>query len=317
MLLESRSIPLDSIAFSSHWNLHPWELYTIADSLSSSFSSAGVIHPPILLARDDNRFEIVCGFKRLLFLFSNLQQPTIDCLILAKSTDPAVILDIALTDQGLARPLSIVEKAKFLKIGCLHLQQRVIVDAFFDRLALDRRPSTLSTLLEILNQHPLLISEIHGGRLQDKVVAELLRLSSAVDRLAMVKLFKKLCMGDGKQRKFLPVIRDLASLNNLSVAEYLETSTIQEILEHPNMNNPQKIQRLASFFLHQINPRSTNAEIEFRQKVNSLKLPQNCSIAHSPSFEKDEVTISITFNNYSQCRDWIPTLKQALTTLSS
>jgi len=309
MIFENRNIPIDWIDFSSNWNLHPWELYSLSGNLASSLSHAGILHPPILMAKDDSRFEIVCGFKRLLFASSIFTPQKASCLILPQDTDPTIILDIVLTDQSLACPLSIVEKARFLEICSRYLQPREIVDTFCDRLLVDKRSSTLSTLGEILKQSPLLISESHCGVLQGKIVVELLRIPSDADRVALVRLFKKLGMGEGKQRKFLPLIRDLAFRDEISIAAFLENSSIKTILEHPGMNNPQKIQHLASFFQQQLNPRSTNAEIEFSREVNSLKIPENCTVDHCPSFEKDEVTLSITFKNLSACKEWIPALK--------
>lgn len=311
MLLESRSIPLDRLDFSSSWNLHPWEMYTLSEALASSFAHTGILHPPILLARDDGRFEIVCGFKRLLYVSSISASREVGCLVLAKNTDPTVILDIILTDQSLARPLSLAEKARFLEICRRYLQQREIVEAFCDRLMIDRRPSTFSALGELLKQHPLIISESHCGNLQERIVIDLLRIAEA-DRVAMVKLFNTLGMGEGKQRKFLPLIRDLAYRDGMSIAAFLGDPAIQKILEHPDMNNPQKIQHLTTFLQQQLNPLATGAEIEFAHEVKSLRLLNNWSITHSPSFEKDEVTLSITFKNFSACKDWIQCSRNVL-----
>jgi len=312
MLLQSRYIPLESIVFRSNWNLHPWELYSLGHELHESLTSVGILHPPIVIAGDNHRYEIVCGFKRLLFSASSEESHQMNCQILAKDTPPASILDIILADQCLAGPLSMAEKARFLEISSGYLQHREIVDFFCERLQLDKRPSTISKLLEILKQHPLFISEVHSGFLQDKIVMELLRLPEEADRLAMVKLFKDLSIGDGKQRKFLPLIRDLASRHNTSIADYLEDPSIQAVLSHPEMNKPQKFQHIATFLQRQTNPSSTQAESEFANKIKTLQLPENCTISHSPSFEKDEVTLSITFKNLSSCERWIPILKKNL-----
>ncbi|EKD36997.1 MAG: ParB protein [uncultured bacterium] len=310
MNLQSRHILLDSIDFSTSWNLHPWEFYTLHGDLSASLARTGILHPPIVIAKEDNRFDIVCGFKRLLFAVSAGKIQQVNCIVLDEDTPPASILDIVLTDQGIAHPLSMAEKARFLEICTRYLQREEIVDTFCERLQLGKRFATLAALLEVLKQHPLVISEIHGGGLQEKMVMELLRLPEEADRIAMVKLFKNLSMGDGKQRKFLPLIRDLAYRHDTSLAAYLENPAIQGILHHPEMNNPQKIQHLAAFLQHQTNPLSAQAENEFVRTVRTLQLPENCTITHSPSFEKDEVTLSITFDNLSSCAHWIPKLKQ-------
>lgn len=316
MLLECRAVATESIDFSSCWNLHPWELYTLSSDLSASLSRVGILHPPILLARGDDRFEIVAGFKRLLFASSMLEGPQVACLVLAQDTQPAVILEVALADQALARPLSIVEKTRFCQICSRYLQQGEIVDRFGDRVMPDKRPSALAATAAILNQHPSILSAAHSGAVQEKMMLELLRLPSETDRLAMVRLFTELSMGDGKQRKFLPLIRDLAFGKGMSIAAYLENQAIQEILEHQAMNNPQKIQHLGSYLQQQANPLLTAAETAFAHEVRSLKMPDNCTITPSVAFEKDEVTLAMTFKNLSACKKWLASRKDALTLVS-
>lgn len=312
MLFDLRHIPVEKVDFSDKWNLHPWELHSLSEALSSSFSQVGILHPPILLEKNESNFEIVCGFKRLLFACSQPKLATLPCYILEKDTQPATLLDIILTDQGGTTPLSLAEKARFCEIGTLHLQHQVLIDMFFDRLMLDKRASTFTQLAEILKQDSLLLSAIHKGTLQEKVVAELLKLPLRNDRITVVKLFQQLRMGDGKQRKFLPLLRDLAVRENLTITALLGIGAIREIVEHPEMNNPQKILHLSTFLLHRLNPLSVSAEQEFTSSVNALRLPENCTITHSPSFEKDEVTLSVTFKDFSACKKWLPTLKQSL-----
>lgn len=312
-MLQNRNIPLASIDFCERWNLHPWELHTLPDDLKASLFRTGILHPPIVTVKDGNRFEIVCGHRRLLFASSSEQADHINCHILGNETKPVSILDIVLTDQSIAHPLSLAEKARFVKICTEFLEEDEIIDLFFTRLQLAKRRSTLATLLEILGQPPLLVAEIHNGSLQEQRVMELLRLPEAADRVAMVKLFSRLVMNDGKQKKFLPLIRDRAFRLDTSIAAYLEDPSIQGILNHPEMNTPQKAQHLATFLQFQTNPLSSRAEDEFLRKVRALRIPENCTIAHSPSFEKDEVTLSITFSNLSSCEQWLPLLQQSLT----
>ena len=316
MILTSRSISLDSIIPSSTWNLHPWELNSLPGDLASSFLRSGILHPPILLPTEGSRFEIVCGFKRLFFASSILKSREIDCLILAAGTEPAVILDILLTDQSLAGPLSMAEKARFIEICGRYLQRQQIADTFRGRLLLDNRPSTISRLQDFSGGDPQFIAAIHAGALQEKVVMELLELPLKGDRIALVQLFNNLRMGDGKQRRILSLFRDLAFHRNTSIAAILQDSSIQEILNHQAMNNPQKTQHLASYLQNQLNPLSAHAEKEFTDNVKALKIPENCTISHSPSFERDEVTVSITFKDFAACREWLPTLKKSFNSLS-
>jgi ParB-like chromosome segregation protein Spo0J len=305
MILENRLIAFDAIDSSDKWNLHPWALYNIADELAASFSRVGVLHPPILLCKKDNRYEILCGFKRLLFASSVLQCRFMSCLIIPEGADAEVILDIILTDQALFNPLSLAEKARFLHLCEEKFSRQKVTDLYFDRLMLEKRASTFTMLAKLLAGNPALLSEIDRGALQERIVRELLDLPSAPDRVAVVKLFKELRLGEGKQRMILPLVRELACRLGLSISSLLEDQSIREILCRPGMNNPQKTQHLAAFLKGRINPLSTKAEIAFVHDVSTLKLPKNYLVTHSPSFEKDEVTLSITFKDLMACKQWI------------
>jgi beta-mannanase len=44
-------------------------------------------------------------------------------------------------------------------------------------------------------------------------------------------------------------------------------------------------------------PRYRQAAEEFRRLITAMQLPQNVSIAHTPFFEDDSMTLSITYPN--------------------
>jgi hypothetical protein len=55
-------------------------------------------------------------------------------------------------------------------------------------------------------------------------------------------------------------------------------------------------------------PMSSTAEKEFKDRVSKLKLPATCSVEHSPAFEKDTVTLSISFENLADLAQKAPHL---------
>lgn len=308
-----RAVPLNAIVFSRHWSLHPWESTDISDELAHSFHRVGILHKPILLAREGDSFDILCGFKRLRFASSTAHwTENVECLVFAKDSEPTTLLDTLLTDQSLSRPLSLAEKARFVEICCRFLSPQEIVAVYLDRLQLRKQISTIGELENILRQDPIIIAEIHSGRLQEKMVAELLKLPANSDRTAMVRVIRDLALGDSKQKRFLTLIRDLAFRQESSIARYLTSPPISEILTHPVLNVPQKIQHLSMYLQQQLCPMHTKAEEDFTCQVRDLQLPRQCTIAHSPSFEKDTVTLSITFNNFTDCANIAPHIRRML-----
>lgn len=273
--------------------------------LENSLSRTGIIHPPIVIQETVEDFTIVSGFRRLTFAHTSTKLDRIDCMVLEKGASFSHILDIILTDQNSDAKLSLAEKARFVQIASRFSTDNDIVGNYLSRLELKKRPSVTLMLLDLLKQEESIIREVHSGRLQEKMVAEILKLPEVADRLALVQLFKTLGMGDGKQRRFFNLIRDIAYRKGSSIVSYLGNKNIRGILNNSEMNVPQKIFHLGDLLQQQLTPSASKAEEDFRKKVKNLQLPANYSISHSPSFEKDAITLSIIFEDFSTCKQYL------------
>jgi len=270
------------------------------------------MHPPFLLSLPDKSFEVVSGHKRLLIANRDLHLDKIGCFILPDNAARTSVLDLLLTDQIHTAPLTLVEKAQFIKIAVKYLTKEEIIEQFAERLELRKQPSVINEMLAILDLQDNIITEIHGGRLQDRMVMELQRLKHTEDRLTMVSLFQELALGTGKQRKFFSLVRDLARRNRTSISDYLDSREIQRILKHKGMNTPQKIQHLGAFLQRQLTPSCQAAEDDFSVFTRNLNLPENLLLVHSPAFETDEVTLSIHCKNMQECEQILPKVRAAM-----
>ncbi len=305
MFLSHQLLSLDSINFSTEWNLHPWEFSIISTELQEDLAQNGIIHPPLVIADSKETFAIVAGAKRLEFFRRNIRSSQVDCIVIDKDAPYNFILNVILADQGCTSKLSFAEKARFVEIACRTLKIENILTIFQKKLQLKNGRSTIPNLLNILQQDQQIIREIHAGRIQDRMALEIISLPEEADRLALVQLFVDLGMGDGKQKRFFNLIRDIAAQKGASISSYLQKKEITEILGHDEMNIPQKIQHLGSLLQYAINPASSSAEETFVKHIKAMHLPKNLSVSHSPSFEKDEITLSITFKNIADCERYL------------
>jgi hypothetical protein len=137
------------------------------------------------------------------------------------------------------------------------------------------------------------------------MVSEILSLPEESDKLALVQLFKDCGMGDGKQKRFFSLIRDIALREGSTISSYLQQEKIRAILDHEEMNVPQKIHHLGDLLQQELTPSYSLAERDFVKQVKELHLPINYSISHAPSFERDEITLSITFKNIAACKNYL------------
>jgi beta-mannanase len=59
-------------------------------------------------------------------------------------------------------------------------------------------------------------------------------------------------------------------------------------------------------------PRSSQAEDEFKRFIASMQLPRNVSVDHTPFFEDDSVTLSISFSNTKSVQNAWKKIKNAI-----
>ena len=309
MFFPFQNVHFHKLKFTGKWSIHPWETRRYSDELKNSILQTGVIHPPFLLQHSDTDFEVISGYKRLLIAKQHLNSDRIGCFILPGDFPELSILDLLLTDQIYTAPLSLVEKARFIQIASGCISREEIIKEFSARLGLKKQKSAVDKMLAVLNLQGDIIKEIHSGRLQDKMVMELQRLKHPDDRLTVVSLFKELCLGTGKQKKLFSLIRDLAYRNHISISDLLNSNQIQQILDHEEMNPPQKAQHLGKFLQKQLTPTFLEAESSFSDFTKKLQLPENLTLSHSQAFETDEVTLSIKCKNLQECQKMLPEIK--------
>jgi ParB family chromosome partitioning protein len=309
MRFSFQDIHLRKLNFTDNWCLHPWEKEYYPGELRKSIIRTGIIHPPFLRLLTDKSFEVISGRKRLLIARRELRLEKTGCFILPDRPAEISILDLLLTDQIHAVPLTLAEKAQFIKIAVKHITEDEIIAHFAERLELREHPSAIREMLALLNLPGDIIAEIHNGRLQDRMVMELQRLKHPEDCLTMVSLFKKLALGTGKQRKIFSLLRDLAYRNHTSISDYLGGEEIQRILQHKEMNAPQKTQHLGILLQKQLNPSSQDAEDNFAIFSKSLNLPGSLSVSHSPAFETNEITLSIRCRDLHECEKILPEIR--------
>ncbi|WP_457576356.1 hypothetical protein [Desulfomarina sp.] len=302
-------VAFSSISISKKWNLHPWKKESYSDELKNSILQTGVLHPPILQQTGNGVFDTVTGNARIAITRKFLKQKTIGCFILPDRLHIQSILRIILEEQACSGQLSIAEKARFLEIAVENIPEREIISHFLPLLALPRSFNSISKILEVLSLGKEVLTDIYEGLLQEKIVMELLNIREKPDRQAIVSLFRMLGVGAGKQKKILYALRDLSKRHQQSISDYLKDNEITAILEHEEMNPPQKAHHLTMLLETQLTPASAKAENEFKAFTKSLDLPAGFQLNHSPSFEKDTLRLTLFFQNKEECTRLIQDIK--------
>jgi len=291
-------------------SLTPEEARAPSAELLASVARAGILHPPILREQGGTRLEIVTGRRRLLAAQHTLHSISTICLVLPADTLPVETLALNLEDTILRGNITVVEQAIFFQKILVHLDENEAARRFLPALGLEPHRHHLRNLVQMLGLEEHLLTALHEGRLHEGVAREFLGLNFT-DRLSLYEVMEMLSLSVGNQKKISAICRELAARHNTSVMALLGQPEVREILDPQETNIPQKTARLMQWLTEQRFPRLAEAEHDFRAFAATLKLPSAVALNHSPSFEQDQVQLTIPFANREELRRVWPLIAEA------
>ncbi|MFA7383081.1 MAG: ParB N-terminal domain-containing protein [Desulfurivibrionaceae bacterium] len=310
--LRSSLVNLRQINFQDYTNsLTPEEARTPSTALLESIARTGILHPPILKEQGGGKLEIVTGRRRLIAAQQILHSTSAICLVLPAETLPEEALAINLEDTLLRGDITVVEQAIFFQKILGHLDENEAARRFLPALGLEPHRHNLRNLVQLLGLEEHLLSALHAGRLHEGVARELLALNFT-DRLSLYEVMEILSLSVSNQKKITTTCRELAARHRTSIMALLCRPEVREILAPQETNIPQKTARLMQWLTDQRFPSLAAAEEEFRAFTAALKLPGRVALSHSPSFEQDQVHLSIPFANREELRRVWPFIAESL-----
>ncbi|MEE4166033.1 MAG: ParB N-terminal domain-containing protein, partial [Desulfocapsaceae bacterium] len=281
----------DGDRFSLHRDLDS----TPSPELVNSVKRHGLLHPPIVMKTGDG-YQVVCGRYRIQALLTIKSHQDVLCRVI-EPVDKETFLSIILEDQRLCGPLSAIMTARFVK-----LVDRLVPESAGDDIIKQcnigpcgqvRRLLPLLTLEESIRQ------AIHHGSVSDRTGLILCSMTPE-DRIFFCDLFMALGLNKNKQRQLVDMCRVLTVHTGKSIKNLFHEDFSEFLPKNLPANTPQAAARLMRAVHEASHPLSSEAEKHFHEQKKGLGLPANCSLSHSPAFEKDQVTLSIDFINIAE-----------------
>ena len=309
-LTSFKEIPINTIQTKSIWNLHPFSPPKPSKNLCSSLAVLNLIHPPIVIAAENETYYILSGGRRLIaFREVFPDKKTIPVLLLQRNIGQETILQYLLTDKIYSGHFSPMEKAYFFQLCLKHMSLKSVAQKFLPLMKEKKQPHIITKFISLCNLEPELQQSVHTEQINPKLGLELLSLSKE-DRSTLHTLFKRLEFGGGKQKRLLTLSKDLAGRQQTKISTLLAEKEYEDILNHPEMNLPQKGASLLTLLHRQLYPQSNRAEENFNKRVQRMELAPSCSIEHSPSFERDEVQLHLRFATLGDLEKQLATIKK-------
>jgi ParB/Sulfiredoxin domain len=304
-----QEIDIKFITLSDEWNLHPFLSSAPPSRLRHSIQVIGLLHPLILQKRPDNKYQLLCGRKRLRAFQEDRQTSgIINALILEEEIPPQILLHYILKDQMVAGTISPMETAYFFKYCLKYMDIEKAADSYFPVLEKKGQAHMINRILPLLDLEPEIQESIHWGKTEEKMALALQQLTPD-DRLTLFAIFQEFELGGGKQKRFLALSKDLALRQDKTITALLAEPDFDLILGHPEMNRPQKASALLTLLQKKLAPESSAAEEAFQRAVYKMQLPTTYTISHSPAFERNEVYITLRFDSLTEIENRLHEIK--------
>jgi hypothetical protein len=309
--LAIKRIPLKLINRDDHtFSLMPFE-DPPTKVLTRHIAQIGILHPPIVKEGVDGAYLIVAGRKRLRIVSDLLKQASCDCLLVTAEFDPLATLALALDEALLGGPISPLAKAVFFQKVLALCPPEEAARRFLPLFGLTPHPFHLPRIVALAGLEQPLALALHQGQLDEKTAQAMADLSFR-DRFALFDLIDTLQLSVSNQRKIIAISQDLAKRQETSIHAILASQELKELIDHPQANLPQTAAQVMRFLSGQHAPDLTAAEKVFAELTRSLNPPLGVTLSHAPAFEKDEVTLTVTFADQAALTKVWPGIKDSL-----
>jgi len=292
------NIPLESIDPSdSTYKITPGAEGTLQPDTRETIATFGVLRPPIL-QESANGWIIVLGRRTVCHLKGISPQGECPCFTVAASTPPNVVWSLIIRARGKENPLSVMEQALFFQ--AVHELPAEDIREFAAIMGLGGGPYKIQRLLKLTELPASLQEALHQGHLDHKTAEELTSLEAAESQ-KLFSIISALHLSVANQRKFVHKLLELGKRCSSELNTIVEELAIYEIIAS-KQTPAQKAQSLMGALDRRLSPQLSAAEEEFAKFRDALKLPENCTLSHSPAFEKDTLELGITFANREEFR---------------
>ncbi|WP_339135346.1 MAG: ParB N-terminal domain-containing protein [Candidatus Electrothrix sp. GW3-4] len=277
------------------------------ESLLQSIRSVGILHPPLLLEKQDASFTILSGRRRIAAYLQicNTQEQKkeeghdhITALTLTLSRNGETpknqhhLLTTLLQHQLLGGSLTVIEQAVFFQKAMLLALEEQDVLALLPLLGLKAKPHIPKELLALLDLAPTVQLGLHKGIIAQRSGKKLSRFSPE-DQELLAQVIDEYQLGGSKQQKVIDRFVQLTQREKLPIQVLLTRWRKGE--KDKQLNGPQRTNSLLRWLDRECQPRLTQAEDEFRRFCCQLQLPAGVRLDHSLSFEEEQITLSLDF----------------------
>jgi ParB-like chromosome segregation protein Spo0J len=280
--------------------------------LSASVQELGLLAPPLLRRRPDGRYQIICGYQRILVL-AQLGWDELPALLVPEESPAAWCLQASLEDNLLGRGLNPMETAFMAQRLILYHPEEAVCQTYLPLLGLPPSRQQLQKLRALVDLESPWQELATHGRLSLEAAAVLSQWRAA-DREAIQPWFQTLVLSYSKQLEILEYLDTLSRRMGEVPAAWLRRPELAELLADPSLSTADKGKRLREKLREWCLPSISQAQERFQHILKALKLYQHpdMRLSAAPAFEETVYRLELRFQDKARLAGQLEQVRRLL-----
>lgn len=250
------------------------------EELAGSIDRNGLLHPLVLLKKNDGRYKILCGFRRFQAL-KRLNRPLVEAKIYQESDfSTEDFFNISLAENTKRRNLNPIEIGNFLESasGTLGLNNAELAEQFGGTLGIGKPGQKVShstihkyrkvNQIRLRGESPEIIADVVNEKLQFSIAAELLApIKNSADRDALyLQIIKPLAPTRPQLSRLLPLLESV----DANIAQAIADRRVQRAIAQAT-TSPQPAATLIRLLAKKQDDAQTTRRASFEDRVAAVR----------------------------------------------
>ena len=275
--------------------------------LVDSMALVGLINAPILSRRQDLKYQIVCGFRRV-EACRILGWAEVRSRVLRDGLPDFEILKLAVLDNRSHRALHVVEQAQGIRKLSPYIPQGSRLELLSSMLGFPRNKKVFEKLEALARLPEVIQAGVVKGTISFEAAAPLSRFSDEA-AVSCFEILKSLKLSQSKQTEIITWIQEIAVREDIEPEEVIRSGAIRSILDQSDLNRNQKGGEVRAYLRSRRFPTLAQAEDKFSRHARALKLNGHIHITPPPKFEGGPYTLRMTFKTLKDFDERLKSLK--------
>lgn len=288
-------LPPESLYTSPLFN--KWNISVVNTVPEKAVKTALLLNNVICVEVENNQYELITGHS----LVENLHTDSelIACKIIPADTEKRALLSILYRYHEQEITTSAIVKANFIKLCLEQLEEQEAIQLFSALSGTNLNRRSIQLQKKLLEFEPQLQLHIHQKVISEKICDQLSNISLE-ERQLITNLIAQLNLGGNKQKRLLDLCEEITKRDKISLTTLFDQPETAALFHGEEINTPQISQQLLQLLYEKVFPKSTKAIQEFNKNKAQYSLPGNCDLQPAKAFERDEVTMTVTFKSLKE-----------------